>query len=809
MWIDRFFLLWIYVFVLIAYNGSELWAQQVEVLDKEDESPIAYATVTNLISSNHTIASEMGIADLSEFSKKIDVIISALGYYNDTLAWNEINQYQKIYLEKEDFLIDEVVVSVPRWSNHNSNKIHKVKNIERSSILLNNPQTSADLLGKSGEVFIQKSQQGGGSPMIRGFAANRLVYSIDGVRMNTAIFRGGNLHNVLSIDPLSVENTEILLGPGSVSYGSDAIGGVMAFHTLGLNSVEKTLEGNALLRYSSANNEKTIHSHLGFKNKAFSSITSFTFNRFGDLVMGRVNSREEYLNNQYVARIGQQDTVLKNVSPHEQKGTGFDQYHLMQKLGYRWGNGVKLSWNNHFSTTSNFNRYDRLIQLNGDQPKSAEWYYGPQIWWMSNVTLNVSKKNNWYDHANFVLANQYFKESRHDRKLHDLFRRSREERVNALSFNADFIKQIEHNFLLAYGIESVYNKVNSEGISTSIVNSNEEKINARYPTSTWVSNAAFINVSSKLNDRWLLQCGGRINQYSINSSFDTTLFSLPFNSLTLNNIGFSGSLGATFSMTKNWSISGLVASGFRAPNVDDTGKIFDSSPGNVVVPNGDLSSEKALNFELGIKGKLTSIFELDFSIYRTRLRDGLIRRPFQFMGQDSIFYDGELSRVEATINAAHIDIVGLQLGMKFRFPYEIRVKTVINIQSGEEELEDGSKSPSRHVAPSFARIMASKEYNNWHFEVNGVFSQGISAKDLPITETMKPHIYAKDDDGRPYSPSWFVLNSTVKYALKSNLSISFSIENILDHQYRPYSSGLVAAGRNIVFTANYNFNGSK
>src|SRR5690606_22275722 len=94
------------------------------------------------------------------------------------------------------------------------------------------PQTAADMLAGSGEVFVQKSQLGGGSPMIRGFATNRLLYAVDGVRMNTAIFRAGNLQNVINLDPFATESVEVIFGPGSVMYGRDAIGGVMSFQTL-------------------------------------------------------------------------------------------------------------------------------------------------------------------------------------------------------------------------------------------------------------------------------------------------------------------------------------------------------------------------------------------------------------------------------------------------------------------------------------------------------------------------------------------------------------------------------------------------
>ncbi|WP_321538809.1 Plug domain-containing protein [Flavobacterium piscinae] len=122
-----------------------------------------------------------------------------------------------------------------------------------------NPQTTADLLTNTGKVFMQKSQLGGGSPMIRGFATNRVLINVDGIRMNNAIFRSGNVQNVISIDANSIQNTEVILGPGTVIYGSDAIGGVMNFYTLAPEfSSDKSQYyfGNVMSRWSSANNEK-------------------------------------------------------------------------------------------------------------------------------------------------------------------------------------------------------------------------------------------------------------------------------------------------------------------------------------------------------------------------------------------------------------------------------------------------------------------------------------------------------------------------------------------------------------------------
>ena len=99
--------------------------------------------------------------------------------------------------------LEGVVISANKWEQKLNEVPNKIVKINKNDILRNNPQTSADLLGQSGNVFIQKSQLGGGSPMIRGFATNRVLLVADGVRMNNAIYRSGNLQNVISIDPLS------------------------------------------------------------------------------------------------------------------------------------------------------------------------------------------------------------------------------------------------------------------------------------------------------------------------------------------------------------------------------------------------------------------------------------------------------------------------------------------------------------------------------------------------------------------------------------------------------------------------------
>jgi len=171
---------------------------------------------------------------------------------------------------KNQIDLEEVVISASKWEQKLNEVPNKITKITKTQILRNNPQTSAYLLAQTGTVFIQKSQLGGGSPMIRGFATNRVLLVIDGVRMNNAIYRSGNLQNIISIDALSTQTAEVIFGPGSLIYGSDAIGGVMDFHTLEARFAKEKkvlVTGSALARYSTANKENTFHAdmNLGLK----------------------------------------------------------------------------------------------------------------------------------------------------------------------------------------------------------------------------------------------------------------------------------------------------------------------------------------------------------------------------------------------------------------------------------------------------------------------------------------------------------------------------------------------------------------
>ena len=785
------------------------FSQNITIKDNETGDPLESVTLVSEDKKVYVVTNNKGQADVSDFVGFTKIIVQSLGYETQLVSYNQLELASfQLYLQSSLLAMDEIIVAANRWKQHARDLPVKITSISKKDIQLQNPQTAADLLTVSGKVFMQKSQQGGGSPMIRGFATNRLLYAIDGIRMNTAIFRGGNIQNVISLDPFATERTEVLFGPGSVMYGSDAIGGVMSFQTLTpqFSNEEKTVvSGSAVTRYSSANNEKTGHFDVNVGWKKWASVTSISSNEFGDLRMGS-HGPEEYLRPFYVQRQNGVDVVVTNDNPLVQKPTAYSQINLKQKVRFQPNENWDFQYGFHFSETSSYSRYDRHIRYNSaGLPRYGEFYYGPQKWIMNNLNITHQSKSKLFDEMSLRLAHQFFEESRVSRGINNANREIRIEKVNAYSLNIDFTKATGASNKVFYGFEYVLNDVNSTGINEDIVVGSSTVGPARYPQATWQSIGVYMNDQYKISEKTLLQAGLRYNQFILKADFDTTFYPFPFTEANIDNGSLTGSAGIVFRPTDKWVISSNAATAFRSPNVDDVGKVFDSEPGSVVIPNPNLEAEYAYNVDLNVAKMFGKSVKVDVSTYYTLLDNALVRRDFTLNGASEIVYDGELSQVQAIQNAAKANVYGIQAGVEVKLPTGFRFSTDLNFQKGEEELDIGDKSPSRHAAPFFGISRVGYVNSKLDLEVNLQFSDEVAYEDLAEEEKGKKEIYAIDGNGNPYSPSWYTLNLKSMYKLTENFTLTAGLENITDQRYRPYSSGIVAPGKNFILALRAKF----
>jgi len=794
---------------LLLLASAQLHAQIITVKDKESGAALENALIMTPNQSIILSTNVKGMVEITSLQTANIIEISASGYQTLFISYSDLlAQKDSIYLTANILNLDEIVVSGSRFRQKSSSAPYKILSISTEDIKLQNPQTSADLLAISGRVFLQKSQQGGGSPMIRGFAANRLLYSVDGVRMNNAIFRAGNLQQVINVDPFSIEKTEILLGNGSVIYGSDAIGGVMSFTTLQPQlslTKDALISGQAVARYSSANNEKTTHADIRLGWEKWAIVTSFSSWDFGHLRQGK-NGPSDYLKPYYVQMIDNTDHLIYQPDKLLQIPTGYRQQNMMQKIKFAPNEHWNFQYAIHYSETSDYGRYDRHNRTKDGLPRYGIWNYGPQIWNMNMLMANHIKPTALYNELSLRMAMQNFEESRIDRNFGDNWLNTQTENVDAYSIHLDIKK--DFNLLhLYYGAEYILNRVESDGNTKNIFSMDVIPIAARYPQANWQTAAIYGAIDWRLNNKWLMQGGWRYNYYLLIADFSYNLpfYPLPFEKSRLQNDATTANFGIVYKPNPKWNITANASSAFRAPNVDDMGKIFDSEPGKVLIPNPNLEAEYAIQIDLSAAWLLGEHLKVDAGVYSTYLQNAIVRRPYTLQGLDSIAYMGEMSQIIALQNASEAKVWGIQGGWDLQFPTGFEFSSDLSFQKGSEIMDDGSQSALRHAAPFFGTMRTGYKSQKLHFLIYIQFQAEKSFVDLAIEERDKTEIYAKDANGNNYSPSWYTVNTKMSYQLSQTLSINAGMENITDQRYRPYSSGISGAGRQMQLSLKVRF----
>lgn len=795
-------------FCILLVTGSlffavDTLAQTVRIVEKASQQPIPNVYIFNNDQNKVVSTKEDGSASLNKFSADDTLNFHHPAYQKLALAFQQVKERNFVIgLNRQSVQMEDIYVSASKRAEDRTKIPQPIIQIGDEEVAFNNPQTSADILKHSGQVFVQKSQMGGGSPMMRGFAANSVLLAVDGIRMNNAIFRSGNLQNVISVDPNTIESTEVLFGPGSIIYGSDALGGVMNFQTISpeLSFADSTIvDVNAMTRYSSANNERTVHADASVGFEYWGSTTSISYSNFDDLRSGS-DFYDEFPDfgkrKEYVIRRDGSDFIVPNEEVTLQRFSGYQQLNLMQKFRYKPHTNWDLSYSFHYSTTSDIPRYDRLIQReNGDTGPlvNAEWYYGPQIWTKNTLKVNYFKTTDWFDNLTTTFSHQWFQESRNDRDFQDEWLRNREENVNVYIGQIDFDKYFDDDKELYYGVEGIYNYVGSDAKSNNIATGDVRNVATRYPDqgSDYTQLAGYAKYEQDISADLTAILGARYSHVILDAQFSNEFYDFDFQKISLNTGALSGNVGFTYRPANKLQLNLNASTGFRAPNVDDVAKVFDSEPGTVIVPNADLGSEYTYNLDFAVIKGFSDIARLEVNTFYTWLSDAMVRRDFgASFGQDSIMYDGTMSNVEAVVNAGKAYIYGISGSFSADLGRGLTFDSQLTYTEGQDK---SNNEPMRHVAPLFSMTSVKYEIEKLSFEAFTEFNAEKPISDFSPSERNKPHLYTPEG-----TPAWATVNLRTSYNLSEEITLTVNVENILDKHYRPYSSGISAPGRNIV-----------
>lgn len=732
---------------------------------------------------------------------------------------------------KDTVKLKETVVSASRWEQEVKSVPSRIIGINAKSNAFQNPQTTADMLQNTGQIFVQKSQSGAGSPVLRGFETNRVLLVVDGVRLNNAIYRGGHVQDVITLDNAILDKTEILFGPSSTMYGSDALGGVMHFYTK--NPKLNKTGGNAYVRYSSANTEKTGHVDFNLGFNKIASLTSVTYSDFGDLKIGK--SGDFGIFNNYgkamytVTRdnVKNTDVVSPNADPYTMIGSGYKQIDVLEKVLFQQNSTVSHMLNLQYSTNiGNLPRYDRMLELsynsksNAMLPTYAEWSYGPQTRFLGAYVLDVNQKNAMFDDAKFTLSYQAIDQDRISRKLNKVNRKNQQEDVSVFSANFDLTKALSESTTLYYGLEETFNNVKSTVTNTDIVSGKELGGAAtRYPDggNVWNSAAIYVQATKNLSEIFSATAGVRLTSVYMQSKFknDRTAGNLifPFDDAKTSSIAPCGNLSLIANLPSRTKISAILSTGFRAPNIDDMVKFFDNTTSStVVVPNTGLKSEYAYNAELNASQRLGQFGRIEAGVYYTILDNAMTVQATQLNGQDSIMVDGTLLKAMSIQNANSGTIWGYYANITLTPIEKLNINATLSSTYGDYTNEAKEVVPMDHIPPMFGKVGVDYTINKLKVEGFVRFSAAKKLKDYsPSGEDnlSQTAITAVNNKGEATAwagtPAWSTLNFRAAYDVMKNISVNAGVENILDTHYRQFASGISAPGRNIYGTVRVSF----
>jgi hemoglobin/transferrin/lactoferrin receptor protein len=713
--------------------------------------------------------------------------------------------------------LQDVVIYANKFPSLSKNIVQRVVALT-DKVLLQQQANTADILTTSGQVFVQKSQAGGGSPVVRGFEASRVLLMVDGVRMNSAIFRAGHLQNIITVDNMILDRIEINYGPSSTLYGSDALGGVVNLFTKQPELYKSNINtkvaawkttGNLVYRYGNGQNEQRQHIDINIANNKWAYLTSFSNSSFGDMRQGnkRLAAYPDFGKRFfYVVRENNIDIMKDNSADvNLQKSSGYNQTDFLQKILFKPNENTTHLLNVQISNSSDINRYDRLSETSKGMPVFAEWYYGPQVRNMFGYKLTKEKLNGYFQELTANLNYQHLEESRITRRFSSSNKDYRFEAVDLFGLNVDFLHQGKSSELHV-GIESYYNSVGSTAYRNNITTNIRSAITTRYsdgPTNM-ANHAIYAQHTQFLAGNWVLNSGMRLNKVLLNANFkDTALMHFPFTDAKQNNTALTGNVGMAYNGADGFRIAFGVSSGFRSPNVDDLTKVFDTRTGYVVVPNKDLKPEYTYNTELNIATTKAN-YSIAASVFYTRFSNALVVDKFKWNNASSMLYQGVVSDVYAMQNKAIANVYGFNInGSATLWPNTILAATY-SYTKGRYNNQDvngtNSEKPLDHIPPTYGRIGIKHDLKKFSAELFTVFNGWKRIKDYNLNGEDN-ELYATEDG----MPGWQIWNINTSYQTNKKINLSFQIENLADLNYRYFASGISALGRNYVVQARCSF----
>lgn len=808
------------IFLCVALGGM---AQQIVVKDAITQEVLPGVSIYDIEKSHFETSSENGKAELDRFHGNAILSFSYMGYEMQNLQKSQIKPMQVIWMTPNTEQLGEIVLSVSRSSNKKQRLAQQVGIVSKEEIAQISPENAAVLLREVPGVRVQQSQGGGGSPVLRGFEANRVLLVVDGVRLNNAIFRSGHVHNALSVDPLSLSRAEVIFGPSSVGYGSDALGGVIHFYTRTplINQNKKLrLAGSSSYTFNQNTSKQSVV--MEYSASKWAVLQQVSYSQFGDIVMGerRAHGYEnwgkvfEYSQNSdtnYTA------TPSKNNNPNVQRNSAYEQVDFLQKWIYHTTNGIKFTLNLQGSQSGDIPRFDKLSEIRDGELRFARWEYGPQKRLLISPQMSFVGNKPWLHSGKIIAAVQVLEESRIQRKFASLNRETQREQLTVYSLNADFTAKTRKGRDWSYGLEMTHNKVRSSAyaqelnlLANNIIGLKPKTaIPTRYPSdgSTYATFAGYVDYRYDINPKSTLSLGARHTITALDAAWsEQALIDAKLAHAYQKHQSSNITLGYSYTSNSQWQLKALFSTGFRAPNIDDLGKTRENR-GILSVPNLELNPEYIYSTDIGIRKQWNKGSFFEINGYYAFVNDYMARVSHQISygltsnDEDTAIFSEEEVQITTNANVGTVDVYGFNTQSKWMISPKVSYQNSITYTRGIGNNISGNL-PS--ISPLFItqkvqwQLPKGEISLHWHHakrKTPDTYSPW-GEDGLEETPLLANNIFAG-------TPAWHRWDMQFALPLSNTLNLSGGIFNLWDTHYREFASGISAPGRSVKLVLRY------
>jgi len=688
----------------------------------------------------------------------------------------QITEVDTVQLQERIFPSEEVSVTATR-TERNLFEVSKPLNLVNSRQIENREaKTSAEALREEAGLFVQKTNHGGGSAIIRGLSSNQILLLVDGVRLNNSTYRLGNHQYLTTVDNQIVDRIEVVRGPSSLLYGSDALGGTINILTRNPDFVPGGLQFQSRLfnRYATADEEKTSRAEFQLKNHRLAFMGGLSYKNYGDLKRGSQHSRIE---------------LEQSTDGVFQRPSGYKTYDIDGKLLLALSADQYLSA--VFQQTRQYDvpRYDKY-----ENDGYFLWNYEPQRRQLTYLRYENQIRKRYLNSVRTTVSYHLQEEGRKMQKTAQGEITDESDQVHTFGLTID-LNSVLGNHLLTYGSEFYFDKVSSNRYFIDPqTNSFEEDIQGRYPDGArYNSYGLFLQDEVQLRLSTLLSMGLRYSYFTTDITVPTgSFFSSPDGNFSQNFKSLTGSLGLVHQIIPGLYLNCNLGQAFRAPNLSDISKLGESKGNIYEIPNPDLGPEKMMSVDAGFKINAPRIFAT-FSVYYSQITDLLASAETTYNGSSTIEINGIQYQLKSKKNIGNAYIRGTEA--EFHYRLSSHLETGANLAHTYGQNTTLAK-PVGGVPPLFGLVNV-----KWQKPAYGVefFARFAGKQDRLSADDL-------DDPRIPPggTPSWYTLNLRANIRIQKYIRLRGAIENILDQNYREHGSGINGPGRNFILSLELN-----